>query len=842
MKRSKKKLYKHFSLLLALLLNALVVFSQQSINLGDEWLFRNADSNDEWLRASVPGTVHTDLFADGKIPDPYTGCNNVRSGWIDTLNWEYQRKFNLPESFNLNRPIYLVFDGLDTYAHVYLNDSLILLTNNMFRQWRKDCATILKRGTNSLRVIFVSAVNVAKQEAANYKYSLPGGEWAFTRKSPYHFGWDWGPRFVTCGIWQPVYLYQPEEVDIRNVAITTIGVSEDNAIMNLDFDYSLGSGNYELRLIDTETNVHLIDTVVDFEVEKGRFQQRFNIENPQLWWPNGMGNQHLYNFRLKVARKQNIFFDKVFKVGVRTVELVNAPDSIGETFFFKVNGKPMFAKGANVIPPHSFLPSVSNAAWISIAEDARKSNFNMVRVWGGGAYPPDVFMQACTERGILVWQDFMFACSMYPWNSEFLQNVKVEAEQQVKRLRAHTCLALWCGNNEVDEGWHNWGWKSQFEATPSVADSIWNGYNKLFGNLLPYIVSKYDSTVSYWPSSPKFGWGQKTSMTNGDSHYWGVWWGKEPFAVFQEKVPRFMSEYGFQGAPSIQTVKLFSNDGALPDSVEMLCHQKHSEGYQIIKAYMERNGFNPSGLDEWIYASQITQAIGYKTAIEAQRLASPRCMGTLYWQLNDCWPVVSWSGIDYLGRWKAIQYAVRNCYRKVLVASQADDSVISVRAVTDSLFPVSGKISVAVLSTYGDTLKLWSKNITLQPNIAVEVGKISNPIAKINSNKYFLLTKMSLNNGQEFESFAFFGKTGNLQTQYPQISTQVIKNSNGGTVVLSSKCPAFFVELSSNNSSCRFENNYFHILPGEKYLIKYSGVLGGGLKLNWLNKEYEEVK
>lgn len=824
-----------FVAIMLIFCNITAAYSQNTITLDGAWQFRKANSQDAWMPAVVPGTVHTDLMTNGKIPDVYIGCNNLQLGWVDTLDWEYSREFDLPKSYKPNKTTVLVFEGLDTYANIYLNDSLILVTDNMFRKWRKDCSSILKPRKNIIKVIFCSAVKVAKQESADAKIKILGGEWAYSRKAAYHYGWDWGPRFVTCGIWKSVYLSQPNDIDINNPTINTINLSDNKALMSICFDYSaLNDGRYNVQLIDNTKQTQLFEK--DIVVKRGisEFKDSFNIQNPNLWWPNGMGKQNLYNLKLIVSKGKRAIYSEVFKVGIRTVELINEPDSIGESFYFKVNGKPMFAKGANVIPPHSFISSINDSVWISIVDDASRGNFNMLRIWGGGVYPANAFFEACTKRGILVWQDFMFACSMYPWSTDYLRNVQVEAEQQVKRLRKHSSLALWCGNNEVDEGWHNWGWKTQFDSVPALADSIWNGYKSLFHNLLPTVVNKFDSTRPYWPSSPKFGWGRSQSMTHGDSHYWGVWWGTEPFEKYREKVPRFMSEYGYQGAPSNHTIKLFSNGGVNPDSVEMRCHQKHPVGYETIRTYMEREGFYPETFDDWAYQSQITQALGYRVAIESHRLASPRCMGTLYWQLNDCWPVVSWSSIDYLGHWKAVHYTVRDSYKSVLVSAHVTDTVIVVKAVSDSLQPINGKITLTILSNLGDTLKQWTKDVSLQSNIALVVGEIENPVEKIDFDKYFIHTRLSLMDGKEFESVSFMGKIGKLQLENPQIVKEITKSNDGGTITLSSKYPAFFVELSSNNSNCSFENNYMHILPGRKYIIKYSGNLDDKLKLKFL--------
>ncbi|BDX37131.1 beta-mannosidase [Tenuifilaceae bacterium CYCD] len=796
------------------------------------WRFRKAGTADEWQLTTIPGTIHTDLYNSGVIPDPFLGCNSMNLGWVDEADWEYTIKFRVDEFFFKNKHVDLVFEGLDTYAEVYLNDSLILNADNMFRKWVIRCDKLLNDGENSIRILFRSALSETRKKSKELPYTLPGGEWAYVRKAAYHFGWDWGPRFVTCGIWKPIYLQSWSDFNIENIQVYTDSIYKGDAYLTAKI--SVPSGRFQHIEVNVSDGKRVFASVKS-KVGSGKnvITVPFRIKKPKIWWSNGLGESYLYNFSF-IVEGENAQRTKSINYGIRTIELVQESDSVGKSFYFKLNGVPVFMKGANFIPRQSFLPSASKENFEQLLVDAANSGFNMLRLWGGGAYEEDRFYDLCDSLGILVWQDFMFACSMYPSDSVFLQNVREEATQQVLRLRNHPCIALWCGNNEIDEGWKNWGWKRQFDSVPAIADSIWDGYQKLFHQLLPSVVAKYDAKASYWSSSPQFGWGHNESMAYGDSHYWGVWWGKQPFGKYQEKVPRFMSEYGFQGAPSAHTIKCFSGNGGMPDSTEMRCHQKHPVGYETIDTFMQREGFQPNGIDDWTYYSQITQAIGYRVAIESHRLASPRCMGTLYWQLNDCWPVVSWSSIDYLGHWKAVHYTVRDCYKSVLVSAQVNDSVIVVNAVSDSLQPVSGKITLTILSTLGDTLKQWTKEVLLKPNIAVSVARIENPVKKIDYNKYFIHTRLSLKDKSEFELVSFFGKVGELQVEDPLIVQEITKGDNGGTITLSSKYPAFFVELSSSNPDCRFENNYLHILPGRKYAIKYSGNLDDKLKLKFL--------
>ncbi len=739
---------------------AFAALSQQEISINGQWMFRRAGTTDGWLPASVPGAVHTDLHANGLIGNPYLSCNNMQLAWIDSADWEYRKTFDLPLNIDKKAELELVFEGLDTYADVYLNGVKVLAANNMFRQWRVPCSKYLKKTNNELLVVLRSALRITDSLANRLPYRLPGGDWAYIRKAAYHFGWDWGPRFVTCGIWQPVYIRVIPKVDIHNLAVTTLAANPQKAILSVDFDV-VAKHKKSLKLTVSDTDSGKIYLTTQIRPKGIVANARFEVENPRLWWPNGMGKQNLNRFRVLIHAGSELVYDKVHEVGIRTIKLVSQPDSIGQSFYFLVNGVPMFAKGANLIPPDFFVHGVSDSVWVKQVDFAAQSNFNMLRVWGGGVYAPDAFMEECTRKGILVWHDFMFACSMYPSDAAYLANVEAEVVQQVKRLRKHTSLALWCGNNEADEGWHNWGWQSQLGGIAGATDTVWNGYLKLFHGLLPQVVMRYDSTRNYWPSSPMYGWGSSQSITHGDSHYWGVWWGREPFERYAQKVPRFMSEYGFQGSPSESVLRMFNDGQNLPDSAQLLCHQKHPVGYQTINEYMDREGFKPNDLLEWIDYSQLLQAQGYAHAIEAHRLASPYCMGTLYWQLNDCWPVVSWSGIDYAGNWKRVQHYVQNLYKPVIAGAYLVDSVVVVRAVSDGVNPQQVTIGAQVQSINGDVVYQNKVFLTLQPNIAVEVGKIYFNRDIITRNDIYLKLFVETDNETRFESVYYFTKAPN---------------------------------------------------------------------------------
>ncbi|MEQ3662074.1 MAG: glycoside hydrolase family 2 protein, partial [Flavobacterium sp.] len=499
------------------------------------------------------------------------------------------------------------------------------------------------------------------------------------------------------------------------------------------------------------------------------------------------------------------------------IELIQQKDDTGTGFAFKLNGKMVFMKGANYIPPDSFLPRVSDSIYNTLVENARKSNMNMLRVWGGGVYPDDAFYEACDANGILVWQDFMFACAMYPGDEKFLKNVKQEVIHQVNRLQNHPSLAIWCGNNENDEGWHNWGWQKQLNYSIADSTQIWNDYTKVFHEVIPNTL---DSLVAknkniYWPSSPSIGWGRKESMTQGDSHYWGVWWGKEPFEVYKKKVPRFMSEYGFQGMPNIQTLKKVVSESDLNFNSEALKnHQKHPIGNETIKEYMERDYQIPEKFDDFIYVSQLLQANGMKTAMEAHRRAKPYCMGTLYWQFNDCWPVTSWSSLDYFGNWKAFHYQAKRSFENILLSANEEDEKYKIYLVNDDFKSYSGKLELELMTFNGELLWKTEKNITVEENSSTIVYEIS----KVNFEKFdFQQTVLNVR-FENFNSNYFFVKPKELKLEKPTIQIRKIDNL---TIEISSTVLAKNVFISSENEVF-FEDNYFDLLPNEKRIIKLS--------------------
>ena len=788
------------------------VFGQTSYrNLSTEnWTFNKQNETQKQM-ATIPGTVHTDLFQNQLIPDPFFGANEKQLQWIENEVWEYETYFTLSESELKNENIDLEFEGLDTYATIYLNEKVVLKADNMFRKWTISAKSHLKVGTNQLKVIFHSAVQKGKEEAKKLSYTLPEKERVFVRKAQYQFGWDWGPRFVTAGIWKPVQLKFWNLAKIENIKYSQIELNDKKAILEFTTDVSV----FKEKSIQLKIN----EKSETFNLKKGmnKIKMQYEFVNPKLWWCNGLGDANLYPFTVEISQKKQLLDSRKLNIGLRTIELVQEKDKMGKSFYFKLNGKPVFMKGANVIPPDSFLPRVSDATYFSLVDNAKKANMNMLRVWGGGVYFDDAFYQACDANGILVWQDFMFACSMYPGDEKFVENVKQEVIDNVNRLQNHPSIAIWCGNNENDEGWHNWGWQKQFNYSKADSTKIWNDYKKVFHEMIPQTL---DSLLPkekniYWSSSPSIGWGRKESLLQGDSHYWGVWWGKEPFEIYEKKVGRFMSEYGFQGMPNLETLKKVIPKQDLNFTSEAFKnHQKHPTGYETINEYMEHDYVVPKDFEDYAYVSQLLQARGMKIAIEAHRRAKPYCMGTLYWQLNDCWPVTSWSSLDYFGNWKAFQYQAKRSFENLLLSVADNNDSYEVYLVNDDFENYSGKLELELLSFEGKSLWKTSKEISVGKNSSTIVYEIlKEELKTFDWQQSFL--KVQFN---EVQSNYFFAKPKKFKLSKPNIQ---IKTIDEVTIEISSDILAKDVFLYSE-SEVFFEDNYFDLMPKESRFIKLS--------------------
>jgi beta-mannosidase len=772
--------------------------------------------------AEVPGNVHTDLMQAGLIPDPFFGTNEDSVQWVTQQRWVYQTIFELDAVLREYDNLELVFEGLDSYADIYLNDSLVLQTDNMFRSWQLEVNSLLLQGPNVLRIVFHPADSINLLNRDETPFGLPE-ERALTRKAPYQFGWDWGPEFPTMGIWKDVKLQGWSKAKIENYTFHQLSVDSAEARLMLDLEIqSRVDRAFQLEVLHKGRK--FIDQTMQLHTGNNRIQLPFIFSNPKLWWPNGMGDQPLYNFEIRLIDGNKPLDHKQLKTGFRQIELVTEPDSVGESFYFKVNGKAVFAKGANYIPEDNFLNRTSRSKTRKLLSDAAAVNMNMIRVWGGGIYPEDYFYEIADSLGLLIWQDFMFACTMYPFDDDFLANVEQEAAQQIKRLRKYPSLAIWCGNNEVDEGFHNWGWQQSLGWTDADSAAIWKGYLSLFEELLPELVSRYDSLRPYWPSSPSTGWGRSESLLQGDVHYWGVWWGEEPFEVYEEKVGRFHSEYGFQAMPHLATIEAFTNvDDRFVGSEVMESHQKHPRGTRLIDDYMRRDFPVPAQFEDYIFVSQLVQSHGIVKAIEAHRRAMPLCMGTLYWQLNDCWPVTSWSSIDYYGRWKALHYHLKQAYAPLLFSTKTVGDSLEVYLLNDKAKSFQGRLEMDIISFDGNVLFAITEPLSVERESAAIVKKLSLKALLQGVDPLESVFRLRFAQGIQIvtEKLHYFDSPAQLELPQADVNLRVSPKGNALELTLQSNVLVKNLMLSSNDVDGFFEDNFFDMQPGSQRRISF---------------------
>ncbi|WP_291858468.1 glycoside hydrolase family 2 protein [Marinilabilia sp.] len=820
-----------------------------NVKLDTNWEFSQAALN-EWRPASVPGTVHTDLLAQGLIEDPFYRTNERDQQWIDKVDWEYRNRFKVDAEVVSREVVELFFYGIDTYAFVFLNGHMILKTDNMFRHWSINVRRFVVEGENHLHIYFQSPVRKGLSEQKSYGLRLPAANdqsengglgpnkvSMFTRKAGYHYGWDWGPRFVTSGIWRPVAINAWDRFDIRDVFVYQKQISPDLADLEFHIELqNIKAHNYSFLIEELSGEFALVPRVIHVDEGNQKIIIPVTINNPRLWWCNGQGNPAMYHFRVTISDENGQ--EKVHEVrtGLREIKLVREPDNYGESFFFELNGRSVFAKGANYIPNDVFLPRVSEDDYRKVIGDAAAANMNMIRVWGGGIYENDIFYDLCDEMGIMVWQDFMFACSMFPGNDEFLDNVRQEAVENVVRLRNHPSMALWCGNNEIHSmwAWHGdkdpLGWKAMYDGEDRKI--INKAYDDLFHSILPDVVAQYGGGIDYWPSSPQAGYdvseyADEQTLTSGDQHYWGVWHGLHPFSGFDENVGRFMSEYGFQSFPELESVKKYTVPSDLDiESDVMAAHQRSGIGNLRIKEYMERDYRVPQGFEQFLYMSQVLQAEGIKRGIEAHRRNMPRCMGSLYWQLNDCWPVASWASTDYYRKWKALHYAVRRAFEPVLIAPVKEEGELVVYLVSDLQNAFSGTLRLEVVGFSGKKVNSRQYRVDVNPNTSNRVLEV--PFEKLMKNasgKETFLHLVLEGNGRApvYASYFFSSPKEMRLSRNPKIGVSLQERSEDEMeVVLKSKVLVKNLMLSVAGEEVFFSDNCFDLLPGDtrKILIK----------------------
>jgi beta-mannosidase len=813
-----------------------------TLELNKNWTFSSPDTLD-WMPAEVPGTVHTDLMANNIIEDPFYRTNERNQQWIDKKDWIYKTSFEMSPSQLNYQQLELVFEGLDTYAEVYLNETLILEADNFFRSWRVPVSSILQKGSNELRIEFKSPTMTGLLGLEDWSYPLPAsndqsenGEMGdkkvsiFTRKPGYHYGWDWGPRLVTSGIWAPIRLAAWNDQVIRDVYYQQQNITSEKAELEVQVTIeSHTAGSVDLAL-NFGTEIALRQKA---ELSEGLTTINIPvvIENPQLWWTHDLGEPYLYQSAIQIIQQGQVIQEQTDEIGLRKIELIQESDAAGKSFYFKLNEVPIFAKGANYIPQDIFIPRVSDQQYQSLIQSAKLANMNMLRVWGGGFYEKDIFYELCDQEGILVWQDFMFACSMYPGNADFLDNVQKEAEEQVIRLRNHPSMALWCGNNEIDIAWAQynpnggWGWKQRYNEQQKA--EIWQAYDTIFHHILAAAVDKYAPQTDYWPSSPQAGPQQHAGndTPSGDIHYWGVWHGLHPFEDFQQYIGRFMSEYGFQSFPEFSTVKRFTIPADWDiESEVMAAHQRSGIGNLRIKQYMEQYYQLPQNFEDLLYVGQVLQAEGMRMGFEAHRRAMPYCMGSLYWQINDCWPVASWSSMDYYQNWKALHYAAQKAFAPVLVSPYLREDSVFVSLVSDKTNPIPGTLQLELIDFNGQPLWQQKMSTTAQALHALVPfkEKIEAILPEGSRNSSVLKVSFLDETGEILSANSlYFTKTKDLVLPKAMVEYSLTQKPDHWSIELRTDQLARNIYLQFEEVPGRFSENYFDLYPGEVKTVAF---------------------
>ncbi len=794
---------KRFFFILCLISGPL--FSQDTI---DKWEIYHPIEQ-FWFPLGKSGSVQEALEQQGLLPDPFYGENEEKYQWVEEHIWKMKTKFFLTETqFNASH-IDLHFPSLDTYASVFLNGEPLATSSNAFVPLTIEIRKLLKLGYNQLEIHFTPPVLYHQQryQEESFHYPAPNDVHKIsitplTRKPQYQFGWDWALRINTIGLNAPAMLIPYADNRLTHTSIQTVSIAENEAVMKLNI-------NFRFPLKTTlKVFTNYFDTLT-LEAGTSHFQIEKKLSNPILWWPRSHGKPHVYHELLKFSNGH----EEKINFGIRTSELVQERDAWGTSFVLKINGKPIFCKGADYIPEDIFIHRIDAKKIKNSVQSMVDAHFNMVRVWGGGYYPSEAFYQYCDEQGLMVWQDLMFACAMYPADSAFLSSVTQELEYQVPRISAHPSVVLWNGNNEVDVAWKNWGFQSTYHLDDQAIQQIENDYQLLFKDLAPKMIQKY-CVLPYEHTSPLSNWGKSEYYDHGTQHYWGVWHGKDPITDFATKSGRFNAEYGFQSFPEWSTIASFTDEkGRSLKSADMKHHQKSYVGNGMIAKHAKLLYGKPADFQEFVYHSQLTQAKAIELAVVAHKLSAPRCMGTLYWQLNDCWPAPTWSSMDYFHQWKAVHFKVRDLYLETTVLKENEGVYFLHAEMEDTVL-----LNTTVFTLDGQLLAKKEATISLAP---------------FESKSLYLETfeQYALQNYYvEFEWVDRFGviqqlKDVHLTKKYNKAKPSAIEycvdsiDENQKTGVLKIENSEFVADLwiYSKQLGFHLNSNFVHLLPGEHF-------------------------
>lgn len=769
--------------------------------------------------AEVPGTVLKTLLDSGAVPDPFDGLNETAACEETRHTWSFERSFDVPEELLSAACADLVFEGLDTLAEVKLNGRTVARTDNMHRTWRFPVKEALRAGRNTLRIAFAPAQDYAEKAAAeNPEVSYEGGSelrgTGLIRKAHYMFGWDWGPRLPDAGIWRPARI---EFYDARLEEIRVRQEHRDGRV-TLEIRAETGTERIRLELADPDGK-----TVCRAEARPGGIC-RMDVDRPRLWWPNGLGAQPLYTLRAEAVGGQGTEDERTLRIGLRTLTVTREKDEWGESFALCCNGTDFFSMGGDYIPEDNLLTRVTREKTERLLKDCRDCHFNTVRVWGGGIYPDEDFYSLCDELGLVVWQDLMFACNTYKLTDAFRENIVREAEDNVRRIRHHASLGLICGNNEMETAWLSWG------GVRDQPESLKQDYLEQFEHLLKDVCEREAPEVFYWPSSPSSGGGfdDPNSLDRGDVHDWSVWHGRRPFSDFTERYPRFCSEFGFESFPCLDTLKAFVHEEREmnPFSRVMESHQKCHSGNATMLFYLSQTLRYPFSMEKLVHASQWLQAEAVRAGVEHWRRNRGRCMGAIYWQINDCWPVASWAGIDSLGRWKALQYRARRFFAPTAVSIRKDGTQYGVFVANERREEFRGTVCCLIRDRKGKKLRELDMEVRCPAMSSILAGTAEPEEDECGIVHCILMDEAGRAVSENEELYT-------LPKYYPFEKPGIRVRCEGRKVTLTADAFCTGVELQAGDA--RFSDNWVTLYPGEpREIIADRDLKEEGLHVMWI--------
>lgn len=789
------------------------------IDLKGNWNLRQMGQED-YIPATVPGDNYSALLAAGRISDPYYRKNELDVQWVKDFDWEYSRDFEADEALIACKSVYLNADILDTFATIHINGKKVVATDNMFKRVRVEIGKYLQAGKNTIAIVFRSAAKEALKELSTMPYEVPysaGNNTVpymnYIRKVQCHAGWDWGVSLMVSGIYGDISIHAVEQARIDYIYTEQLHEGKTCKVRAIAELNAPVAGK-----IQTEFKFNGEVKVVKSNVTAGvnTVKAEFEVKNPRLWWPVGAGEPFLY--KLEVSTGDETLSREI---GLRTIKVINEKDEHGISMKFRVNGVDIFCKGANWIPADAMPQRQTPEVYEDLLESAAEVGMNMLRVWGGGQYEQEVFYEKCDQKGIMVWQDMMFSCALYPSSEKFITNVKEELEYQIKRLRSHASMAIWCGDNECIGAV---GWFSN-NKDRTVRDRFLVNYDRL-NRELDRAVKDYAPEFIFWPSSPCGGPGNFGDNWHddscGDMHYWKVWHGREAIEAYFNVSPRFCSEFGFQSFPSREIFDTFATGAdANVFSPIMEHHQKCGRGNGNIIAMFERYFRMPEGFDNFLYLSQVTQALAIKTGVEHWRRQMPVCMGTLYWQLNDNWPVASWASIEYGGKWKPLHYHARRFFAPALSSTFQKDNELEIWSVNDSREQLKFSVNIKVYDFSGKELDAMDFETGLAAGTTKKLKTLKLDALKFDKNAAFMQVS-TIANGKnathKHTNTHFFEKFKTCELAEAKVKLTAREGAAGLEVVLSTDHPAFFVFVEAIGVKGVFEDNSITLMPGETVL------------------------